>query len=359
MQGLFPEGIELRLVDLSGEVVNRWPLDFFAVWPDPKHVFPATEVPVNDLHYDTQGVWLNPDGSVLVNFSLLGLAKFNRCGELQWKLDRRTHHSITPNPDGSFWVPAKRDVREVPESVFLEGVTREKLLQVDGRYEDLLLLVSSDGTVRRELSVLKALVDGLSAAALYDIARMSRWDPTHVNDIEVVTPTLAARIDGVDAGDLLISIRQMHMLAILDEVTGVLNWWRRGPGVRQHDPDISETGEIEIFSNGTEDLAVNGVRGSSIISFDPATGLLRTIYPVPGEHFFSRIMGRHQVLPNGNRLITESMAGRVFEIDGDGKVVWTYVGRYDETHATVIEEAIRFDENYFTVDDWRCPAPVV
>jgi hypothetical protein len=147
------------------------------------------------------------------------------------------------------------------------------------------------------------------------------------------------------------------MLTILDGRTGAVKWRHRGPWVRQHDPDITEQGLIEVFNNGDENLAVDGIRGSSIISLDPATGETTTIYPRPGQTgFFTRIMGRHQRLPNGNRLITESMPGRVFEIDEAGRVVWEYIKPYDDTHAALIEEAIRYDKEYFTVQDWRCPA---
>ena len=357
MQGLFPEGIELRLVDMAGEVIHRWPADFDAVWPNPTHVFPDKNLPIDELHYHTHGMWVLPDGSAVFNFGQLGTVKLDKCGSVVWSVDRLTHHSITANQDGSFWIPAKRDVRLVAEDLLLIGLSKDALLSSDGRYEDTLLRVGADGATKQELSVLRAVVEGQFAPELFDMREVSKWDPTHVNDIEIVTPELAARIGAVSEGDLLVSIRQFHMLAILDGHTGAVKWRHRGPWVRQHDPDITEQGMIEVFSNGDEDLAVDGVRGSSIMSLDPATGETRTIYPPAGQKgFFTRIMGRHQRLPNGNRLITESMPGRVFEVDEEGRVVWEYIKPYDGTHAALIEEAIRYDKDYFTVQDWRCPS---
>jgi hypothetical protein len=93
-----------------------------------------------------------------------------------------------------------------------------------------------------------------------------------------------------------------------------------------------------------------------VVSLDPATGRTTTLYPMPGQaSFHTEIMGTHQLLANGNRLITESLAGRVFEIDEQGNVVWEYIKPYDETHAALIESAIRYDEDYFVVQDWSCP----
>jgi hypothetical protein len=355
MEGWFAEGAELRLVDMAGHVVHRWPADFFRIWPDPRHVFPTKNVPTGPFNYHTQGMWLFPDGSLLVNFAELGTVKMDKCGRVQWTVDRMTHHSITVNPDGSFWVPAKGDVRTVPDGLLLPGLSEEELLESRGWYEDRLLLVRADGQIERKISVLQALFDGGFVPELFDVDLISSLDPTHVNDIEVVTPPLARKIAGVQAGDLLVSIRQMHMLAILDQNTGRIKWHHIGPWLRQHDPDITAQGTIEVFDNGTTELSLDGTPGSSLISLDPATGRTSTLYPLPGQPgFHTKIMGTHQLLPDGNRLITESLAGRVFEIDPTGNIVWEYVKSYDDRYAALIESAIRYDDDYFVVEDWSC-----
>lgn len=357
VQGLFGEGVELRLLDMSGKVVHRWRADFHAIWPDPRHVFPPENVPADNLHYQTHGMAFLRDGSVVFNFDNLGTVKLDRCGAVQWTVDRATHHSVTANPDGSFWIPSRVDVRRVADKVLLERLSAADLLGSDGRYEDSLLLVGPDGGIRAEISVLDALFNGQFGPELFDVREFSVTDPTHLNDIEVVTAELAARIPGVEAGDLLVSLRQMHMLAILDRETGAILWRQAGPWVRQHDPDITAEGLIEVFNNGDGRLVVDGVIGSSILALDPATGSARTILPGPDQpHFFTRIMGAHQRLPNGNRLITESMPGRLLEVDAGGQVVWEFVEAYDDTHAALIQSAIRFPQDYFEVEDWRCPA---
>ena len=356
VQGLFAEGVELRLIDMSGRVIHRWQADFDAIWPDPEHVLPVNR-PASNLHYQAHGMEFLPDGSVVFNFDNLGAAKLDRCGAVVWKVDRATHHAVTPASDGSFWVPARRDIRELEDRMLLRPIEKSDLLESDGRYEDSLLLVTADGRIDAEISVLAPLFDGRFAPELFDVREFSVTDPTHLNDVEVVTPELARRIPGVEAGDLLVSLRQMHMLAILDRQTGAILWSRVGPWVRQHDPDITPEGLIEVFNNGDGRFAVDGVIGSSIITLDPATGEVHTAYPRDGDaRFFTRIMGAHQRLPNGNRLITESQPGRVLEVDPQGDVVWEYVQPYDDTHAALIQSAIRYDADYFQVKDWSCAA---
>ena len=82
----------------------------------------------------------------------------DRCGDVIWTLDRRTHHAVTPAEDGSFWVPGKRDAREVSKDLALPGMLGPDD-EFSSEYEDLLLHVSADGKVLREISFLKALID--------------------------------------------------------------------------------------------------------------------------------------------------------------------------------------------------------
>ena len=356
VQGQFAEGVELRLLDPGGRIVHRWQPDFDRIWPDPSHVFPRGEIPVDELHYQTHGFAIQPDGSVVITFDGLGTAKLDRCGVVLWTVDRPTHHDVTDNPDGSFWLPSRTDVRQLEDRVMLKERKELDLASPGGRFEDTLLLVGPAGDIRDEISIFKALLDGRFAAELYDVREISARDPTHLNDVEVVTPELAARVPGVAAGDLLVSLRQLHMLAIIGRQSRSIEWYQVGPWVRQHDAIITPDGMIEVLNNGDTRIAVDGVIGSSIMRLDPATGVADTVYPQPGQRrFFTRIMGAQQLLPNGNRLITESMAGRLLEVDASGNTVWEYVKPFDSTHAAILQSAKRYPPGFFTVRDWSCP----
>lgn len=359
MQGWFAEGPEVRLVDIEGKVVHKWPADFFSVWPAPTHIVPETRIPATKYNFDMMGMSLLPDGSLLFNFSELGSVKMDKCGNVQWTIDHSTHHSVTLTPDGSFWIPEKRNPEKVPDELLLYGFSRDLFMRRGGEYEDRLLLVDANGVIKKEISVLQALVDAGFEHQLIDAGKISRDDPTHVNDIEIVTPALANKITGIQTGDLLISIRNLHMLAVLDQNTGKIKWHQTGPWVRQHDPDITDQGNIELFNNRTEydQLGRNADRktGSNIISLDPATGKTTIVYPLEGNpSFYTKIMGNHQLMKNGNRLIVESMYGRVFEVDEEGNTVWEYIKPYDDDYSAMIQGAIRYEKDYIKVKDWDC-----
>ena len=355
VQGVFLEGVELRLLNMEGDVLHTWPVDFFEIWPNPKHIIPTKNIPATHFNYNTHGMWALPDGSVVVNVAGKGTVKLSKCGQIQWTVERMTHHSITPTVDGGFWIPGRKDVREVSDDLILPKLSRDQLMASEGRYEDVLLLIDANGQIKEEISVLKALFEGGFERELYDVNLFTKLDPTHLNDIEVVTSALAEKIHGVEAGDLLVSLRQMHMLAILSRETGQIVWHKSGPWIRQHDPDITSEGIIEVYNNGSDKLSLNRPPGSSLIAIDASTETWRSIYPIRnGPGFYSEIMGTHQTLPNGNRLITETMAGRLFEIDKQGDIVWEYIKPYDDTHAALIESAIRYDKDYFDSQDWKC-----
>jgi hypothetical protein len=117
------------------------------------------------------------------------------------------------------------------------------------------------------------------------------------------------------AGDLLVSVRELDLVAVVDPVRRRVRWsW--GPGVleAQHDPSVTPGGDLLIFDNRPDR------RASRVVQVAPPSG--RIVWSHEG--FFSRTRGGVQALPNGNVLIVESERGRAFEVTRAGDVVWEY-----------------------------------
>jgi hypothetical protein len=140
---------------------------------------------------------------------------------------------------------------------------------------------------------------------------------------------------------------------------------RTGPWLNQHDPDILPDGTISIFDNRRlrgrgEGEPLGGMSrlfdGSRILSIDPASDAIRTVYEGTADNpFYTNVMGKHQDLDNGNLLIAQSEGGRVFEIADNGEIVWEYINRYDEDNVAVIQQADRYPLEYARLDDGDCP----
>jgi len=369
LSGIFAEGVGLRLIDADGAAIARWPVDFFALFPDTGHVRPPSEVPRTRWSYHVQGMVALPDGAVVFNIGTLGLVKLDRCGDPVWTLARMTHHSVAPLPDGGFWVPAKGDPADAVPDRVLPGLDPERVARAPD-YDDRLLRISAEGRVIDDIPLLPVLLEGGLWHLLFDTVDGAPDDPTHVNDIEPVTPAVAARLPGASVGDIVISARSLDLIAVVDPIRRALVAAWSGPWVNQHDPDPLPDGRLSVFDNNR--VRGFGARtppedhpfgGSAIRILDPADGSVETalgggLRPgggTGGPTWYTGIMGTHQHLPNGNLLITESMRGRVFEVAPDGAVVWEVVEAFDERHSAVIEEAIRYPAGYFDVSDWSCP----
>ena len=87
----------------------------------------------------------------------------------------------------------------------------------------------------------------------------------------------------------------------------------------------------------------------------PRAGRVTRLGASEGQRMFTAIRGKHQSLPNGNLLITETDPGRVFEVNSRGEVVWEFINRYDEENVVSVTQATRYADSYFTVGDWSCP----
>lgn len=147
----------------------------------------------------------------------------------------------------------------------------------------------------------------------------------------------------------MVSFRNLNLIVIIDPVTEKIKWSMTGPFIRQHDPDFLENGKISVFDNRMDDKNGAILGGSRILSIDPITRQVHTVYKGDSQNpFFTDIMGKHQYLPNGNILIAEALAGRAFEITPSGEIVWTYINKLNDNEVYVIEQATRYSKQYVT-----------
>ena len=347
LSGFFGDSNELRLIRLDGTIVHRWPLNFSRIFPNTSHILPAKAVPQTNWNVSVQGDMILPDGSVIFNFTGKGTAKLDRCGDTEWTIPRMTHHSIEPARGDTFWIPSARYVEHTPQYPHLRVPY----------FDETVLHVASDGTVLKEISVLDILHQNhLEGFVLRDGVTD---DITHLNDVEELSPSMASRFPMFAAGDLLISMRFKSLVIVVDPETLVVKWYQAGPWIEQHDPDFLESGLIRLFSNnldGTNTGVVFG--GSSVLEVDPATRRVQRDYGGRDDQpMYTMERGATQTLKGSNDhiLVTESRAGRVFELNEDREIVWEYLNRYDETSAALVSEAKRYPDDYFSVDDWTCP----
>jgi hypothetical protein len=345
----------IRLIDAAGQVLHSWTPNAAEIWP---------ESPYDDLDRGNRnnadnyvhGSCLLPNGDVVFSIEYMGLARLDARGELVWRVSWRTHHSVTPTDDGGFWVCALRWVEE-------DDTERRKLFPGlrPPFAEDFVLRISADGKVEKQFSVLEALYEGGHASLIWKSGRRGREDRLHVNDVEALPAALAESYPTLDAGDLVVSMRDINAIATLDGQTGRIKWIRTDGLNMQHDPDFIGDGWIRVFNNNPDGAGGRVLGGSEIIDIRPDTGQVHRAYPVgDAEPFFTAEAGKAQTLHNGDIMITESRAGRVMQVDAEGRLRWRWIQSPWPDEPTLISEVLegtRYPFTRQTIASWKDGSP--
>ena len=161
-----------------------------------------------------------------------------------------------------------------------------------------------------------------------DGTSVHRWESwLHLNvDEDVICPlegrkefTHGNAISLTSRGELLVSYRQTSTIGLVNRATGDFRW-KWGPGVvsHQHHPTFLDNGRVLLFDNGCHR---RGIDRSRIVEVDPETNEIAWDYIAdPVNSFYSYNISSAQRLPNGNTLVCEGAAGRIFEGDARQRV---------------------------------------
>ena len=317
---------EAYLIDMQGNVVHKWTrqIEGCDVWKD--HVELCSNKDLMVLAVDKMLVCLDWDSKV------------------KWKKRMRVHHDIFVDKDKAIYVLAREDgivfwhgmpvpiVHDYIAVLSPNGMVKEKIYLYDLVRDRVKLsrIVKLYSGIFRFKEIVKFFVHKIQVNWVCQHSR--HFDIMHTNSIEVMDKN----IEGFcKKGDLLISMRDLNLVAVLDINKKEFVWtWGPGEVSMQHDAALLENGNVLIFDNGYH-------RGfSRVIEINPLTKKIVWEYKSdPPEEFFSRVSGSSQRLSNGNTLIAESTKGRAFEITKDGKIVWDYYNpntrKKDEERETI------------------------
>jgi hypothetical protein len=298
------------LMDMQGKIVHRW----------------SYRPTVDDYAI------LLENGDLVIVVRNTALLRINWDSEEMWRKRMPVHHDVIQADDSSFYTIVGEREEHRNMSVWFDAIAH----------------LSEDGEVIRRwstydhLSEIKRLLDmrsfmdtildqvfasnqgeGYWREARKEIGRrFDDYDYFHLNTISLLPDNPLERRDARFAqGNILVCFRNVNQIAILSRDTFRVLWaWGDGELQWPHHPTMLENGNILIFDNGIER------RYSRIVEIDPVSSEVVWQYTAdPAGDFYSSFRGSAQRLPNGNTLICESDNGRVFEVTGNGEVVWTWL----------------------------------
>lgn len=335
-----------RIIDTKGNLIHEW----FNMTGQPN----LESNPPSWLR-GWHHVELDSEGNLLAIVPHHSILKLDRNSKLLWQTNVTAHHDIDVSLDGDVYT-----ITELPRCIKIRD---QQCLILDNEiailnsvgsliksfsiydifannpYTDDKLNASLDirfpeigtehlfGRLREEFSnrELQAFLEGRShfnelrekICILRGIPG-SPCDVIHLNTVEILKP----HPKGLwKQGDLLISARNLNLVAVIDIEIGQIVWaWGPGEISRQHQPSMLPDGNILIFDNAPES------RRSRLVEVDPLDRSIRWQYiGTPPEAFYTSLAGGCEMLPNGNILVSQSQAGRAFEVTKNGCVVWDWL----------------------------------
>ncbi len=290
-----------------------------------------------------------------------GLVKLDKESNLLWKLSDRVHHDIDVDEDGTIYTLVHHTIRESSPTLF-HGLFPTPFIT------DEVVVLSPDGQVKETLAVPEAFLnsdfstlftlavgDYLGANPAYLgipttpgphrepapsahqfeqdplVSRspenlvqnrrkivITKGDSLHTNSIKVLTHSLAKHFP-FTAGQVLISMRELDMIAVLDLKRKVVVWAAQGLWRHQHDPDFLENGRLQLFDNLGNGLA------SRVIEYDPATRAITWSYTNENSApFYAMARGMKQHLGNDNLLMVAPNDGLLLEVTRGKELVWKF-----------------------------------
>lgn len=331
----------MKLIDREGRVLHEWLVDR-------GEVFENTFQRKDPTSTDVQGSHLLPDGDVVLNLEYVGAVRLNSCGKIIWTQTEGNHHSITQGEDGSFWIPGVSKGKRTRSDKYPNGYPG-----LDPVWIDRILHVSREGKILDDINVLDVLHKNDLDRLIFQHRKKS-GDVTHMNDVEPLSSSLSDEYPLFDAGDILVSLRNINIVFVMSPETGKVKWHSRDPFILQHDPDFIGHGWIGVFDNNRGRGSATG-RGSRIIALQPHTDSLYTLFrPDLVDRFYTAHRGKWQMLKNGNMLLTEEQTGRALEVSAEGNAVWEWVHESYGSKVPPVTKATRHNLTRDEIASWPC-----
>jgi Arylsulfotransferase (ASST) len=330
------QGSQATLFDMRGKAVHQWELPFSRAWPSPPHI----KSPLGDDQVHWFRCHLFPNGDLLAIYQAesdtpagYGLIKLDKDSKVLWKYEGRVHHDLDVDEKGTIYTLTEELKTQAPAGL---GYLRTPYVS------DSLVVLSADGRETAKVSIEEAFRDSpyslLLSASIAEqelledrsassppleivVKPGSKGDRFHANSVKVLSQARAGKFPLFQAGQVLISLRSLHTIAVLDVRQRSVTWAARGMWRLQHDAEFLDNGHLLLFDN------YGSTKGCRVLEYDPVTQAIPWVYSdSDSSPFYAFFRGMKQRLPNGNTLIVDPDKGRLFEVTVGKELVWENYG---------------------------------
>ena len=263
-----------------------------------------------------------------------GVARIDRTGKPVWYHPDYSHHQPHLTDGEVALVPGMRLSGPINRRI-VPGRTGPRIRIFCPQWEhDHVNVIDPAGRLLRETSVFDAILESPYASLLL---HTDPCDPTHVNSVHRLGADAAGA--GLEPGDLVVSIRNLHAFALLDRETHRLKRMVRGGFMMQHSVLHFEESRFLLLDNQGGRTADGALGVSRLLMVDAASGQETTIFPnhrTP-DHLrepYTRNRGGLAISPDRRRaLVTFSREGKAVEVRiADGAVLVVLHSLHDVSH---------------------------
>ncbi|OGL41344.1 MAG: hypothetical protein A2161_20280 [Candidatus Schekmanbacteria bacterium RBG_13_48_7] len=329
------------LTDMSGKILNEWHLGLQPIWKDIYDWYESIKWDPSYTYWSS--AFLFENGDVLAIFDGIGLIKLDKNSNLIWANQNGAHHDL--------FIDESENIGVLTSQENTKTFHDQQVMYI----EDFISILSPNGNGIRNISLFQCLRNS-SYASLLKARFLPEMlpkpggvheihDVLHCNTLELLDGKFAHICPAFKKGNVLISSRHTHTIAVVDLEQEKVVWALTGLWNHQHHPTFLDNGNMLVFDNN------NWAGFSKVIEINPLTQEISWVYEGDTKHpFYTDSCGSADRLPNGNTLIVESDAGRVFEVTPDKTIVWEYInphrtGKNNELIASLFK-VVRLKPNF-------------
>lgn len=297
----------IYLINMDGDVVHKWIVDVPS--------FHARLLKNGHLMYHTTSATRGATGSMN---SVYGLYEINPLSYVTWFHNGRINHDF--------------HLLDSNTILYSKNDERSPLFQIVNRKHVTLWEWKAEEHVEKIAQII-----GLQEP----INTSTDW--AHNNTCQMLTDNPIAKLDPrFKKNNILFCFANLDIIGVVEYPSGEIVWtWGHGIISKPHAPEMLANGNILLFDNGVKN------EFSRALELNPLSKEIVWEYRgTPPKSFYSKTISNAQRLPNGNTLICEGNASRLFEVTPDGEIVWDYISTLNRTTGGAgIYRAYRYSEN--------------
>lgn len=281
-------------------------------------------------------IYLDEDEQYILMISSDEITRYSTANgdfEQEWSVSvPNIHHEKYVSENGYFYSPTYFPLNEYSNQVHESVLSmRDSLLKhgaspydvtSDLFREDGILVLSDRGEIVHEIGLTEIFANNQMLPYIYG-AKALEVDPYHLNSVFPAERSFPE--NNIEAGDLLLSIRNLSMLLIYRPSTNKVVWHKIGPWSHQHSAKFDEEGNIYVFDNNifttnfnrrSEEAEFRNSNGNRILKYDFTDGAVTEFKnKCIAEQDVHTITGGSVYIKNGAMTLTYSSKGIISHCD--------------------------------------------